>query len=194
MAESAIGLFFGSFNPIHIGHLLIANAALDDVKLKEIWFVVSPQNPHKRDSKSLAHEFDRLDMVEKAINDDYRFRASDIEFHMPKPNYTVHTLAYLQEKHPGKKFLLIIGEDNLVSFKKWKNYQVILDHYGLLVYPRSGSKPSDLTNHRNVKMIDAPLLDISASYIRKCIKKGKSVKYLLPENVIRFIDSHGLYR
>lgn len=193
MSGRTIGLFFGSFNPIHIGHLIIANAVLDEAKLNEIWFVVSPQNPHKRDSKSLVHEFDRLDMVEKAIFDDYRFRADDIEFHLPKPNYTVHTLAYLSEKHPDKKFFLIIGEDNLASFKKWKNYRVILDQYGLLVYPRADTGHTELLRHKNVRMIDAPLLNISASYIRSRIKKGKSVKYLVPDNVIELIRRKHLY-
>ena len=194
MVPSAIGLYFGSFNPIHIGHLIIANAVLDEAKLKEIWFVVSPQNPHKRDSKSLAHEFDRLDMIDKAIGDDYRFRSCDIEFHLPKPNYTVHSLAFLSEKHPSKKFILIIGEDNLASFKKWKNYKVILEQYGLLVYPRKDSGISDLLDHKNVTKIDAPLIDLSASYIRRCIKKGKSIKYLVPDNAIDMIKRRGLYR
>ena len=194
MADNVIGLFFGSFNPVHIGHLIIANTVLESENLKEAWFVVSPQNPHKRDSKSLAHEFDRLEMVEKAIYDDFRFRASDIEFHMPKPNFTVHTLAWLSERNPDKEFRLIIGEDNLSSFKNWKNYEVILDHYGLLVYPRTGSVPTDISSHKNVKKVDAPLLDISASYIRKNIKEGRTIKYLVPDAVIELITRKGLYR
>jgi nicotinate-nucleotide adenylyltransferase len=188
------GLFFGSFNPIHIGHLIIANAVLDEIDLREIWFIVSPQNPHKRDSKSLAHEFDRMDMVELAITGDHRFRANDIEFHLPKPNYTIDTLTYLSEKYPRNEFFLIIGEDNLASFPRWKNYKMILENYCLLVYPRTGSGPYDLHHHKKVKMIDAPLLDISASYIRKCVKNGRSLKYLIPDEVIEFIKDRGLYQ
>lgn len=187
------GLFFGSFNPIHVGHLIIANSIFDEADIGEIWFIVSPQNPHKRDSKSLAHEFDRMDMVELAISGDPRFRAVDIEFNLPKPNFTIDTLAYLSEKHNNREFYLIIGEDNLLSFPKWKNYQVILDNYQLLVYPRSITERSDLIKHHHVTMIDAPLLDISASYIRRCIKEGRSLKYLLPEKVIEFIRDRKLY-
>ncbi|HLF33029.1 MAG TPA: nicotinate (nicotinamide) nucleotide adenylyltransferase [Cyclobacteriaceae bacterium] len=188
------GLFFGSFNPIHVGHLIIANSIFDEVDLREIWFIVSPQNPHKRDSKSLAHEFDRMDMVEIAISDDTRFRAMDIEFHLPKPNFTIDTLAYLTDKHPKHEFFLIIGEDNLLSFPHWKNYQVILDNYPLLVYPRTITERSKLISHHHVTMVDAPLLDISASYIRKCIKEGRSLKYLVPDKVIQFIRDRSLYK
>ena len=188
-----IGLFFGSFNPIHIGHLIIANTIYEYSDLNEIWFVVSPQNPHKRDSKSLIHEFDRLDMVELAIEDQPNFKALDIEFRMPKPNYTIDTLTYLQEKYPDHKFSLIIGEDNLTSFTSWKNYHMILDHYGLIVYPRPNSRQSNVKNHPNVKLIEAPRMDISASFIRKCIRDRKSVRYLVPEKVLQFIRDRKLY-
>ena len=188
-----IGLFFGSFNPIHIGHLIIANTIYEYSDLNEIWFVVSPQNPHKRDSKSLIHEFDRLDMVELAIEDQPNFKAMDIEFRMPKPNYTIDTLTYLQEKYPDHQFSLIIGEDNLNSFTSWKNYQIILDHYGLIVYPRPNSRLSEVINHPNVKLIEAPRMDISASFIRKCIRDNKSVRYLVPEKVLQFIRDRKLY-
>jgi len=188
-----IGLFFGSFNPIHIGHLIIANTIYEYSDLNEIWFVVSPQNPHKRDSKSLIHEFDRLDMVELAIEDQPNFKAMDIEFRMPKPNYTIDTLTYLQEKYPDHQFSLIIGEDNLNSFTSWKNYQIILDHYGLIVYPRPNSRLSEGINHPNVKLIEAPRMDISASFIRKCIRDNKSVRYLVPEKVLQFIRDRKLY-
>jgi nicotinate-nucleotide adenylyltransferase len=188
-----IGLFFGSFNPIHIGHLIIANTIYEYSDLNEIWFIVSPQNPHKRDSKSLIHEFDRLDMVELAIEDQPNFKAMDIEFRMPKPNYTIDTLTYLQEKYPDHQFSLIIGEDNLNSFTSWKNYQIILDHYGLIVYPRPNSKLSEVKNHPNVKLIEAPRMDISASFIRKCIRDNKSVRYLVPEKVLQFIRDRKLY-
>jgi nicotinate-nucleotide adenylyltransferase len=188
-----VGLFFGSFNPIHIGHLIIANTIYEYSDLNEIWFIVSPQNPHKRDSKSLIHEFDRLDMVELAIEDQPNFKAVDIEFRMPKPNYTIDTLSYLQDRYPDREFFLIIGEDNLTSFKRWKNYQMILDHYGLIVYPRPNSKTADVKGHPNVKLIEAPRMDISASFIRKCIKENKSVRYLVPEKVYQFIKDRKLY-
>lgn len=186
------GLFFGSFNPIHIGHLIIAQAVLDQAGLNDVWFVVSPQNPHKS-SRSLAHEFDRLDMVERAIGDNHRFRAVDIEFKMTKPSYTVDTLAWLREKYPLRSFKLIIGEDNLQSFKKWKNHQVILDDFGLLVYPRPGSRTIAFDKHEHIKFLDAPLLDISATYIRKCVKEGSSIRYLVPESTAQYIRDRKLY-
>lgn len=188
-----IGLFFGSFNPIHVGHLIIANIIYEYSALNEIWFVVSPQNPHKRDSKSLIHEFDRMDMVELAIEDQPNFKAIDIEFRMPKPNYTIDTLSYLQDRYPDHTFCLMIGEDNLTSFTRWKNYRMILDHYGLIVYPRPNSKETEVKKHPNVTLIDAPRMDISASFIRKCIKENKSVRYLVPENVYQFIQQRKLY-
>lgn len=187
-----IGLFFGSFNPIHVGHLIIANTIYECSDCQEIWFVVSPQNPLKS-SKSLAHEFDRYDLVQAAISDDFHFKVSDVEFNMPKPSYTVDTLAYLSEKNPNKEFSLIIGSDNLTSFPKWKNHQVILDHFGLLVYPRPGDTESPLLTHPNVTVIEAPLLNISASYIRRHIREGKSLKYLLPDPVINIIVQRHLY-
>ncbi len=187
-----VGLFFGSFNPIHVGHLIIANTIYESSDCKEIWFVISPQNPLKK-SKSLAHEFDRYDLVEAAISEDYHFRPCDVEFHMPKPSYTIDTLTYLSEKHPTKDFALIIGSDNLVSFKKWKNYELILERYSLLVYPRPGNIHSELMDHKHVSVIEAPLLDISASYIRERVRQGKSLKYLLPDRVIDIIANRHLY-
>jgi nicotinate-nucleotide adenylyltransferase len=161
--------------------------------MDEIWFIVSPLNPLKRHSKSLIHEFDRIDMVERAIDDQPHFKAKDIEFHMHKPNYTINTLVYLEEKYPDKEFKLIIGEDNLVNFKKWKNYDLILDNYGLLVYPRPNSGESTLKNHRNITFVEAPQIDISASFIRKSVKLGKSIKYLVPDIVYEFIKDRKLY-
>lgn len=188
-----IGLFFGSFNPIHIGHLIISNTIYEYTSINEIWFVVSPLNPFKRNSKSLIHEFDRIDMVERAIEDQPHFKAKDIEFHLPKPNFTIDTLVYLEEKYPEDKFKLIIGEDNLSSFTKWKNYDQILQNYGLIVYPRPDSEENSLNDHPNVTIVDAPRLDISASFIRKSIKKGKSIKYLVPDKVYEFIKDRKLY-
>lgn len=187
------GLFFGSFNPIHVGHLILANAMIQSGEVEEVWFVVSPQNPFKK-RNTLLHEFDRLDMVNAAIGDNFQFRASDIEFRMPKPSYTVDTLVYLQEKHPRHSFKVIVGEDNLAGFKKWKNHNIILEEYGLLVYPRPHSKPSDLNEHKNVKIINAPMVDISATYIRNGIKGNKDIRYLVPEGVRNLIQSKGFYK
>jgi nicotinate-nucleotide adenylyltransferase len=187
-----IGLFFGSFNPIHNGHLIIAQSVLENAGLDEIWFVVSPQNPFKK-NKNLLHEFDRLDMVRLAIDDNERFRASDVEFHMPRPSYTIDTLVYLREKHQQKKFRLIIGGDNLAIFPKWKNSHVILQEFGLIVYPRPESKSGDLMEHPNVITIDAPLMNISATFIRKCIREEKSIKYLVPRKVEEYIKSKKLF-
>ena len=184
--QPKIGLFFGSFNPIHIGHLVIANIMAENTDLSKVWFVISPQNPLKP-SKGLLHEFDRYDMVKAAIADHYKLEATDVEFHMPKPSYTIHTLTYLSEKHPGKKFVLILGEDNLESFPRWKNYEEILNQYELYVYPRPHVTNSDLKRHPHVKMIEAPLLDISATYIRNCVKNNKSIRYLVPEPVEQLI-------
>lgn len=170
----------------------MANTMVETTDLDQVWFIVSPQNPFKV-NKRLAHEFDRLDMVDAAIHDNYNLRSSDIEFHMPKPSYTVETLAYLKEKYPQHEFRLIIGEDNLSSFTKWKNYQVILDNFGLLVYPRPNSKKSDLLDNPNVTMVEAPMLDISATFIRKMIKNNASIKYIVPDAVIDIIKSRKLF-
>jgi nicotinate-nucleotide adenylyltransferase len=188
-----IGLFFGSFNPIHIGHMIIANIMAENTDLKKVWFVVTPQNPLKP-SKGLLHEFDRYDMVKAAIADNYKLEVSDVEFNLPKPNYTVYTLAHLREKNPSKEFRLIIGEDNLENFTKWKNHEAILDQYGLYVYPRPGVTNTDLKRHANVTMVEAPLLDISATYVRNCIKNNKSIRYLVPEPVEQMIRQKGFYK
>jgi len=188
-----IGLFFGSFNPIHIGHMIIANVMAENADLNKVWFIVSPQNPHKP-SKGLLHEFDRYDMVKAAIADNFRLEVSDVELHLPKPSYTIHTLAHLSEKHPGKEFKLILGEDNLENFTKWKNYEQILNHHGIYVYPRPNVTNSDLKRHPNVTMIDAPVLDISATYIRNCIKNNKSIRYLVPEVVEQMIRTKQFYK
>lgn len=187
------GLFFGTFNPIHIGHMIIANIMAENTDLNKVWFVVSPQNPFKV-SKGLLHEFDRFDLVKAAIADHYKLEASDVEFHLPKPSYTIHTLAYLTEKFPGREFKVIIGEDNLESFVKWKNHEQILEQFGLYVYPRPHVTNSDLKRHPNVKIIEAPLLDISATYIRHCIKNNKSIRYLVPEPVEQLIRLKHYYQ
>jgi nicotinate-nucleotide adenylyltransferase len=187
-----IGLFFGSFNPIHIGHLIIANTMVETTDLSKVWFVVSPQNPHKK-SAGLLHEFDRLEMVEIAVADNFNLMASNVEFSMPRPSYTIDTLTYLQEKHPQHEFVLIIGEDNLVSFPRWKNWEQILEHFQLYVYPRPGSAHSELKEHERVKVVEAPLMDISATFIRRSIKENRSIRYLVHPDVEDHILSRKFY-
>jgi nicotinate-nucleotide adenylyltransferase len=185
-----IGLYFGSFNPIHVGHLIIADTLYDRSDLDEVWFVVSPQNPLKK-RQSLAHEHDRLRMVELAIEGNFHFRASDVEFRMPRPSYTIDTLTYLSEQYPQHQFCLFLGSDNLGQLKKWKNYEQILEYYKILVYPRPGEPK--LLEHPSIQVIDAPLLDISATFIRKSIQESKSVRYLLPESVADYIRDKKLF-
>ncbi len=187
-----IGLFFGSFNPIHIGHMVIANTMLEYTDLENIWFVVSPQNPFKKNS-NLLHEFDRLDMVRLSVAYNHRMKICDAEFQMPKPNYTIDTLTYLQDKYPQDEFILIIGEDNLAQFKNWKNYDKILQFFKLYVYPRPATEESDLKKHPNIKMVPAPLLDISATFIRYAVKEGKSIQYLVTPEVETFIKQKKFY-
>jgi nicotinate-nucleotide adenylyltransferase len=188
-----IGLFFGSFNPIHVGHLIIANTLACNSDLDQVWFILSPQNPFKK-NKSLLHEFDRYTLVEKAIADNFRLKVSDIEFNLPRPSYTVDTLAVISEKHPDHQFVLIMGEDNLVQFENWKNYEKILEYYQLYVYPRPETPEHNFKTHPKVKFIDAPLLDISATFIRNSIKEGKSIKYMVPEPVETYISWKKLYQ
>ena len=160
--------------------------------MDRVWFVVSPHNPFKK-TKSLLHEFDRFEMVEKAVQDNHKLEASDVEFGMPKPNYTIDTLTYLKEKHPGHTFKLIIGSDNLSQFPRWKNYQKIIENFGLLVYPRPSSQDTELLEDPRITMIDAPLLHISASFIRNSIKEKKSIRYLVPEVIAKYIEKKGYY-
>lgn len=176
-----------------MGHLIIANVMAENTDLQKVWLVVSPQNPFKP-SNGLLHEFDRYDMVKAAIADNYKLNVSDVEFHLPKPSYTIDTLAVLSEKHPQKQFKIIMGEDNLENFEKWRNHDRILEHYGLYVYPRPHIANSPLKKHAQVRMVEAPLLDISATYIRQCIKNNKSIRYLVPEAVEQMIKLKGFYR
>jgi nicotinate-nucleotide adenylyltransferase len=187
-----IGLFFGSFNPIHVGHLIVANTMATNSDLDQVWFVVSPQNPFKK-AKSLLHEFDRLDMVERAIADNSRLKATDVEFSMPRPSYTIDTLRKLQEKHPQHTFTVIMGEDNLDQFANWKAYDQILSEFGLYVYPRPGrngslAQANPFRNHPNVHFVQAPLLDISATFIREAIRANRSIRYMVPEVVEQMIE------
>ncbi|MGM1430520.1 nicotinate (nicotinamide) nucleotide adenylyltransferase [Sphingobacterium lactis] len=189
---SKVGLFFGSFNPIHIGHLIIANYMANYTSLDEVWFVVSPQNPFK-EKKSLGNMYDRMEMVELAIAGADNLRASDIEFNLPQPSYTIDTLVHLAEKHPNKEFLLIMGEDNLQGFMKWKNAEIILRDYKIVVYPRPGYDGGELKNHPSIQMTDTPVMELSSTFLRQAIKDGRSVKFYTPDAVIDFIDKKGLY-
>lgn len=165
---------------------------LENTDLDQVWFVVSPCNPLKQKS-TLLEEFHRLAMVKIAIDDNPNFRASDIEFKLPVPSYTIHSLAYLGDKYPTKEFCLIMGGDNLESIEKWKNYQVILDHYSIYVYPRPNSQIDSWLSMPNIKITDAPFMDISSSFIRKQIAESKSIRYLTPDTVIKYIDEMHFY-
>lgn len=187
-----IGLYFGSFNPIHIGHLIIANHILNESKLQKIWFVVSPQNPFKK-SESLINEYDRFHIVQKAIENDPRLKVSDIEFSLPKPSYTVHTLAYLKEKYPDHDFSIIMGSDSFQNLGKWKNAEVIIENYSIIVYRRPGFDVNNKLNAR-IQVMDAPLLEISSTHIRELIQSGKSIKYLVPANVEEEIITSGFFK
>ena len=188
-----VGLFFGTFNPVHVGHMVIANYMAQNTDLDQVWLVVSPHNPLK-ERKSLAPDRERLHMVHLAIGDNPMLRASDIEFGLPKPSYTIDTLVYLKEKYPERKFVLIMGGDNLRNIHKWKNHEILLRDYEIYLYKRPGFDVSDWENHDNVRFFDAPMLEISASYIRKCRNEGKSIRYLVPDAVFDYIDGSNLYQ
>lgn len=189
-----VGLFFGSFNPVHTGHLLIANYFIQFGGLDKIWFMVSPQNPFKVND-NLLDENIRLQLLKLAINGDERFGASDFEFNLPRPSYTVNTLSELRAQYPGDVFIPIIGGDNLQSFHLWKEYQTILDHHEVYVYRRAGYHENPLlANHSKIKIFEVPLLNISSTYIREMLQAGKSVKYLVPEKVDQYIQEKGLYK
>ena len=187
-----IGLYFGSFNPIHTGHLIIANHVLEHSDLDKIWFVVSPHNPLK-ESHSLLNEYDRLHLAELAIKNNNKFRASNVEFHLPKPSYTIDTLTYLSEKFPLEKFSVIMGSDSYQNLKRWKNYEKILEFYKVIVFER----PAFLVNRsevpNNVEVLKAPLLEISSTHIRSQIKENKSIRYLVPDEVMDCIAENRYY-
>ena len=190
-----IGLYFGTFNPIHIGHLIIANHMAEYSDLDQIWMVVTPHNPLKK-KNTLLDDSHRLQMVYLAAEDFPKIKPSDIEFKLAQPNYTINTLAHLQEKYPKYEFSLIMGEDNLKSLHKWKNYEVILAHHEIYVYPRISSEEENLEfkNHPKIHMIDAPVVEISSTFIRENIKIGKNVKPLLPNKVWEYIDHNNFYK
>jgi nicotinate-nucleotide adenylyltransferase len=186
------GLYFGSFNPIHIGHMAIANFMIEYSDLNQLWFVVSPQNPLKV-KNSLLQDYHRLEMVRLAIEEDDRFRASDIEFRLPRPSYTIDTLTYLEEKHPGMEFQLIMGADGLKTFHKWKHAELITEKYHRLIYPRPGTAIEALPELRNATLVDAPLMEISSSFIRKAIREGKDVRHLMPGRAYRYMREMHFY-
>lgn len=187
------GLFFGSFNPIHTGHLIIAGQILNWTDVDDIWFVVSPQNPFK-EKASLLDEKHRLYMANLALEDNYRMRGSNIEFHLPRPSYTIDTLTHLQEEYPDREFCLIMGSDNLAGIHKWKNSEVLLRDFTLLVYRRPGIEEVEIPVTSTIQFVDAPLLHISSTYIRDCIAKGKDIRYLVPDKVCQYIDEMHFYK
>ncbi|MDX1277280.1 nicotinate (nicotinamide) nucleotide adenylyltransferase [Oceanihabitans sediminis] len=190
-----VGLYFGSFNPVHIGHLIIANHLAENSDLDQIWFVVTPHNPFKKKS-SLLDNYDRLELVHLATKDYFKLTPSDIEFHLPQPNYTINTLVHLQEKFPKYDFSLIMGEDNLKSFHKWKNYEVILENHDIYVYPRlsEGKVETQFDKHKRINHIDAPIMELSSTFIRKSIKEGKDIRPMLPKHVWEYVDEMNFYR
>lgn len=187
-----VGLFFGSFNPIHIGHMAIANYMLEYTDLKNIWFVVSPHNPLKEKNLLLADRH-RIRIVREAIGSFSKFRASDIEFKLSQPSYTINTLTHLWEKYPRNEFVLIMGSDNLRNFQKWKNYEEILKNSEVYVYPRSGSDGGKFNMHPKVKITNAPVMEISSSFIREAIKQKKDIRYYLPEPAWKYIKEMHFY-
>lgn len=199
-----IGLYFGTFNPIHIGHLIIANYMVEFSNLDQVWLVVTPHNPFK-DKKTLLDNHLRLEMVHLATKNYPKLKPSNVEFHLPQPNYTINTLVYLTEKYPKHQFSIIMGEDNLNSLHKWKNYEAILEHYGVYVYPRfeaksqiseviSTSEKKKTIQHPNIHLVDAPIVEISATFIRESIKNNKNIAPMLPEEVWKYIDHNLLYK
>jgi nicotinate-nucleotide adenylyltransferase len=187
-----IGLYFGSFNPIHHGHLIIANHILNSTDLQEVWFVVSPQNPFKN-SSGLLNEQHRLRMVQIAIEGETRLRASNAEFKLPKPSYTIHTMSYLEELHPDHQFSIIMGSDGYQNISKWKNYEKLLDHYTIYIYKRPGFEIQEMKGAKTITL-DAPLLQISSTHIRELIRDRKSIRYLVPDSISEEIEKNNYYR
>ena len=187
-----VGLYFGSFNPVHVGHLIIANHIINNTDLTQVWFVVSPQNPFKN-SASLLNEYHRLHMVNIAIDGENRLRASNVEFKLPKPSYTIDTLTYLKEKYPEYEFAIIMGSDGFQNLDKWKNYQLLVKNYPFYIYKRPGFEVTE-TFGANVIILNAPLLDISSTAIRNMVKEKKSIRFLVPDAVKEEIERNAYYR
>ena len=195
MVTMNVGLYFGTFNPIHVGHLTIANHLVEHSDLDQVWFVVTPHSPFKK-KNSLLDDHQRLEMVYQATKDYDKLKESNIEFNLPQPNYTVNTLAHLEEKYPENHFALIMGEDNLKSFHKWKNYDVILSRHKIYVYPRisQGTIESKFEDHPSITRVKAPIMELSSTFIRKSIKAGKNVRPMLPEAVWKYLDEMNFYK
>ena len=190
--KNKVGLFFGSFNPVHNGHMIIANFMLEFSDLEQIFFVVSPQNPFK-EKASLLEDYHRLALVKEAIGDTDKYYACDIEFKMPKPSYTIDTLTYLNEKYPDKEFSLIMGSDNLKNFHKWKNSSQIIDNYRLYVYPRPGFDEAEVKRNKNITIVEAPLVEISSTFIRNAVKEKKDVRFFMPERAWNYMKEMHFY-
>ena len=188
-----IGLYFGSFNPVHSGHLMIANFIAEFTNLNQVWMVVSPHNPLKP-AGSLLQDYHRFHLVELGIGSYKKIKASKIEFELPRPSYTINTLSYLKERYPQHDFSLIMGSDNLETLHKWKNYEIILEDHDIFVYPRPLHDGGNLKNHERVKWIEAPLMEISSTFIRNAIKNGKDVRFMMPETVADYIDEMNFYK
>jgi nicotinate-nucleotide adenylyltransferase len=186
------GLFFGTFNPVHMGHLVIANYIAEFTDLEEVWMIVSPQNPLKN-SDSLLKENERFQFASLAIEDYKKIKVSNVEFDLPKPSYTINTLKYLSEKFPQHEFVIIMGTDNLEILNKWKDYEQILSYYEIYAYPRLSFNGGELKNHPKVKFIPAPLIEISATFIRKAIKEKKDIRFMMPESVFKYIKEKHFY-
>lgn len=193
--KKKVGLYFGTFNPIHTGHLIIANYMVEFSELSEVWMVVTPHNPFKKKS-SLLENHHRLEMVYKACEDYPNLKPSDIEFSLPQPNYTVNTLIQLEEKYPNLEFALIMGEDNLKSLHKWKNYEVILERYPIYIYPRisEGLVENEFLNNDKITRVSAPIIELSSTFIRNAIKEGKNIRPMLPEKVWKYLDEMNFYK
>lgn len=187
-----IGLYFGSFNPVHNGHLIIAKHVINNTDIKQVWMVISPQNPLKN-SNSLLNKYDRLNMVQSALEGETKIKASTIEFNLPSPSFTIDTLAYLKEKHKQHQFSIIMGSDSFKNIKKWKNYEMIIKNYEIYIYQRTGY-PIQNIEETIVNKLEAPLIEISSSAIRKIIKDGKSIRYLVPDVVDQQIKENKYYK
>jgi len=188
-----VGLYFGSFNPIHHGHLIIASHILYNSDLDQLWFVVSPQNPLKQ-SVGLLNEYHRLYLVQLSVEEEKNMRAIDIEFKLPKPSYTIDTLTYLGEKYPDHSFSVIMGSDSFQNISRWKNYEQILRNYRIYIYPRSGSSEIEKYPNTRITVVKAPILEISATQIRNNIKEGKPIRFLVPDKVREEIEKNGYYK
>ena len=187
-----IGIYSGSFNPIHHGHVMLANYLVEFSDLDELWFVVTPHNPLKK-MEDLLDDDERLKMVQLALGDDPRFFVSDIEMHLPTPSYTINTLTSLSEQNPDAEFIFICGMDSLQNFKNWREYQKILDNYELLVFPREGYDGGELANYPSVTVLKTPIIEISSTFIRQCIKEGRDVRHFMSEKAFQYMKEHGFY-